>query len=101
MVLVLLVALVSGCASFRAARLYGSGTDALDRGDPGRAIAELEQAAALAPQASEIQNHLGLAYGAEGREAEARDAFERALELDCDNHAARENLLVLRSRTHP
>ncbi len=99
-VLVLLVALVSGCA-FRAARLYGSGTGALDRGDPGRAIAELEQAAALAPQASEIQNHLGLAYDAAGREAEARDAFERALELNCDNHAARENLLVLRSRSHP
>jgi Flp pilus assembly protein TadD len=82
----------SGCASVEAARLYRSGTAALDAGQPERAIADLERAGALAPQASEVQNHLGLAYAAAGRPAEAERAFRRALELDCDNAAARENL---------
>ena len=59
-----------------------------------RAISELGRAAALVPEASEVQNHLGLAYQAAGRETEAREAFTRAVSLDCDNGAARENLAV-------
>ena len=89
----LLVALVSaGCATFQGARLYSSGTEALDRGDTARAIADLERAAELVPHASEIQNHLGLAYAADGRYREALLAFRRAVALDCDNQAARHNL---------
>ena len=89
----LLVALASlGCATYRGAQLYASGTEALDRGDTTRAIADLERAAELVPHASEIQNHLGVAYAAEGRDEEALRAFRRAVALDCDNQAARENL---------
>ena len=82
----------SGCAHFEAARFYRSGTQALDRGDTDTAIFELEQAAVRAPRASEIQNHLGLAYAAAGRNGAALAAFERAVELDCENAAAQENL---------
>jgi Flp pilus assembly protein TadD len=89
----LLVALTSlGCATFQGARLYSSGTEALDRGDAARAIADLERAAELVPHASEIQNHLGLAYAADGRSREALLAFRRAVALDCGNLAARRNL---------
>jgi Flp pilus assembly protein TadD len=83
---------LAGCASLEAARLYRSGTEALDAGEPQRAVADLERAGTLAPQASEVQNHLGLAYAAAGRPDDAERAFRRAVELDCDNAAARENL---------
>jgi Flp pilus assembly protein TadD len=86
--------LLAGCASLEGARLQRSGLAALDRGDTQRAIADLEQAAARVPQASDVQNHLGLAYAAAGRSADAERAFRRALELDCDNAAALENLLA-------
>ena len=91
-VLSLLVLSVSGCASFRAAQLYQSGTHALDRGDAAAAIRDLEAAEELAPEASEIQNHLGLAYREAGRFGEARAAFVKAVELDCENEAAQRNL---------
>ncbi len=91
-VLTLLVLSLSGCASFRAAQFYQSGTRALDRGDPEAAIRDFEAAEALAPEASEIQNHLGLAYRDAGRPVEARAAFARAVELDCENDAAQRNL---------
>jgi Flp pilus assembly protein TadD len=80
---------------FRGARLYRSGTHALDAGEIDHAILDLEQAATLAPAASEIQNHLGLAYWADGRPEEAFSAFERAIALDCENEAAQENLRAL------
>lgn len=87
-----LVLLCLGCASLEGARLYRSGTRALDAGRTEHAIHDLERAAALVPHGSEIQNHLGLAYAAAGRRAAARAAFERAVDLDCDNLAARHNL---------
>jgi Flp pilus assembly protein TadD len=89
--LALAVAL-AGCATWRGARLYTSGSEALERGDLPRAIAELEEASTLVPHASEVQNHLGLAYAAAGRDADALRAFRRAVDLDCDNAAAQENL---------
>ena len=92
------VVLVLGCSSFRAARLYQSGTSALDRGDSRQAIAELERAAELSPEASEVQNHLGLAYQAAGRKSDAEFAFRRAVDLDCGNAAAVENLRVVEAR---
>jgi Flp pilus assembly protein TadD len=66
------------------------------RGDAERAVADLERAAVLTPQASEVQNHLGLAYGALGRDDDAVRAFERAVEIDCDNRAAQQNLRAAR-----
>lgn len=84
--------LVGGCNTFQGARLYREGTRALDRGDTAQAVASLEAAAQRVPRASEVHNHLGLAYQQAGRPDDARLAFEHALELDCDNAAARENL---------
>lgn len=78
--------------SIRAARYYASGTRALEHGDAQIAIADLERAVALMPDASEIHNHLGLAYWSDEREEAAVREFERAVELDCDNEAARANL---------
>jgi len=97
-VAVALALLVAGCASFEGARLYDSGTRALDRGDTQRAIGDLERAAELVPQASEVQNHLGLAYAAAGRDDDARRAFRRAVDLDCDNAAAAGNLRAAEQR---
>ena len=99
--LVACAALAAGCASFRGARLYQSGSAALERGDAPGAIDDLERAAALVPQASEVQNHLGLAYARAGRDAEALRAFQRAVELDCENAAAQENLHAAQRRLRP
>jgi Flp pilus assembly protein TadD len=102
LVALLLIALASvGCATYQGGQLYSSGTEALDRGDTARAIADLERAAELVPHASEIQNHLGLAYAAEGREREALLAFRRAVALDCGNQAARHNLRAAEARDTP
>lgn len=87
-----------GCASLEGARLYARGTDALDRGDAARAVDDLERASQLVPRASEIQNHLGLAYTAAGRDADALAAFRRAVSLDCDNAAAAHNLAAAENR---
>jgi len=84
---------------WRGAGHFSAGTDALVAGQGARAVAELEQAAELVPGASEIRNHLGLAYLAEGRKREARAAFESAIALDCGNWAARQNLEALQERT--
>ena len=90
---------IVGCASIEATRFYRSGTDALDRGESQRAIADLEHAAELAPDISAIQNHLGIAYEEAGRTDDAQRAYERAVALDCDNRAAENNLRELRE-TH-
>ena len=52
-----------------------------------------------APQASEIHNHLGIAYLGVGRTEDARRSFERAVALDCDNRAAQSNLRALAGRS--
>jgi Flp pilus assembly protein TadD len=95
-----LALLLSGtaCATWRGARLYDSGTQALERGDAAAALADLERAALLVPEASEIQNHLGLAYAAAGRPGDALQAFRRAVALDCDNQAAQQNLRAAEAR---
>jgi Tfp pilus assembly protein PilF len=95
--ILVLASVATGCESsamrtFRGARHYAAGTEALTRSEPVQAISELEKAASLVPHASEIQNHLGLAYWADGRPQEARSAFETAVKLDCDNIAAEINL---------
>jgi Flp pilus assembly protein TadD len=85
--------------TFRGARHYAAGSESLERGDPVHALDELSRAAELVPQASEIQNHLGLAYWANGQPEQARNAFDRAIELDCDNTAARQNRRALEEGT--
>ncbi|MDJ0788598.1 MAG: tetratricopeptide repeat protein [Myxococcota bacterium] len=82
----------SGCATMQGTSLYRSGTAALDRGDATAAVADLEQAARLIPQSSPVFNHLGIAYKESGRYEEALWAFQRAVDLDCDNRAAVANL---------
>jgi Flp pilus assembly protein TadD len=99
--LALLLPLTLGCASFRAARLYQTGSLALDRGDVVQAIGALERAAELAPDASEIQNHLGLAYQAAGRHDAALRAFRRAVALDCSNQPAAHNLALAERHRAP
>ena len=94
----LLASFLAGCATFEGARLYERGTQALDRGDAAAAIADLEQAATLVPQSSEIQNHLGLAHEAAGQDEEALQAFQRAVALDCSNEAAQQNLAAAEAR---
>ena len=89
-----------GCQSapvlaWQGARHYASGNAALDRGEAQTAIGEFELAAELVPHASEIRNHLGLAYWAGGQPDRARQAFEIALELDCENEASKLNLARL------
>ena len=88
----------AGCANVEAMRFYRSGTAALDRGEPQRAVADLEHAAALAPEVSAIQNHLGIAYEEAGQSDEAEKAYERAVALDCGNRAAETNLRELREK---
>lgn len=90
------------CTSLEGARLYASGTRALDAGQAEQAVADLEAAAARLPEASEVQNHLGLAYASAGRSEEATAAFERAVAIDCDNAAAKHNLRAARAgNLHP
>ncbi|MCP3986920.1 MAG: tetratricopeptide repeat protein [bacterium] len=92
------VAAVSGlgCASIEGARLFRSGSQALDRGDAVQAVAELEQAALLTPDAAPVFNNLGVAYLAAGRSTEAERAFEHAVALDCSHEPAQRNLRALR-----
>jgi Flp pilus assembly protein TadD len=95
----LLAATALGCAHVEASRYFASGTAALDRGDPARAVHDLEQAAARTPDVSAIHNHLGIAYEQAGRSDDALRAYQRAVDLDCDNTAAEQNLDALRART--
>lgn len=88
----LLAITLPACASIEAAQHYRSGTVALDRGETATAVAELERAASLEPDAAHVQNHLGIAYEQAGRRADAVQAYERAVALDCENDAAQANL---------
>jgi len=91
-VLLLLPLVLSGCAFATGSSLYISGTRALDRGETARAITDLEEAARLLPESSEVQNHLGIAYENAGRRDDALAAWRRAVSLDCSNAAAAKNL---------
>ena len=99
--LVLCLAAGAGCSSWRGAQLYQSGTVALDRGDPAAAVRDLEQAATLLPGASQVFNHLGIAYTELARPEDALAAFQRAVVLDYDNLAASENLAVAEALQAP
>jgi len=96
--LALVLAFAAGCASLEGARLYEQGSDALEAGETELAITKLEEATVLVPHASEIQNHLGIAYAEDGQHERALWAFRRAVELDCDNVAAQQNLDLAEER---
>jgi tetratricopeptide (TPR) repeat protein len=98
LLLAAIASLLVACATLDAARLFRSGTAALDRGDSSAAVHDLEAAARLLPDSSAVLNHLGLAYTAAQRETAAMRAFERAVAIDCDNQAAQENLARARAR---
>ena len=98
-ILVLLILGLVGCASFRAARLYQQGTASLNSGQAQVAISQLNRAGQLAPGASEIQNHLGLAFTSTGQHEKALSAFRRAVDLDCSNSAAVRNLAAAQAST--
>ena len=88
----------AACATVDGARLFRSGTLALDRGDAAGAVRDLEEAARVLPASSAVHNHLGLAYTAGGRKADALSEFERAVAIDCANDAAQTNLAQARAR---
>ena len=88
----LFLATLLGCSTIEGYRHFQAGNLALDRGDAAAAVAELERAAQILPERSEVFNHLGIAYATAGRREDARLAFERAVALDCDNRAAQANL---------
>ena len=90
--------LAVACATVDATQLFRSGTAALDLGDAPAAVRDLEHAAQLLPESSAVHNHLGLAYAASERHAEALREFERAVAIDCENQAAQTNLA--RARAH-
>ena len=90
--LVMLIGLSLGCSTYRAAQLYQTGTASIGTAEPTKAVADLERAVRLAPHASQIRNHLGIAYVEVGRFRDAIQAFEYAVLLDCDNSAAFQNL---------
>lgn len=98
LLLVLALCSAAACATVDGARLFRSGTSALDRGDSAGAVRELEQAARVLPESSAVHNHLGLAYAADGREVDALREFERAVAIDCTNDAAQTNLAQARAR---
>jgi len=56
------------------------------------ARAAYEQAVRLDPQSADAWNALGMARGAAGDRAGAQDAYRRALSLDPQHYAARQNL---------
>jgi Flp pilus assembly protein TadD len=88
----------AGCAAVDGARLFRSGTAALDRGDTQGALRDLEHSVRVLPDSSAAHNHLGLAYAADGRDADALREFERAVAIDCTNQAAQANLAQARAR---
>ncbi len=87
-----------GCASLQAAQAYRMGPAALERGDTARAVEELERAARLMPETSEVHNQLGVAHVNAGELELALADFQRATALDCDNVEAAANLA--RARAH-
>jgi len=93
--------LAAGCASVEGARLYRSGSEALERGDAARAVADLEGAAERVPGVSEVRNRLGVAYAAAGRREDAIREFRSALEIDCGNAAAARNLRRAQGEAEP
>jgi Flp pilus assembly protein TadD len=96
--LTIVACLLVACATVDGTRLFRSGTAALDRGDSGSAVRDLEAAADLLPESSAVHNHLGLAYDAAERHADALREFERAVAIDCDNQAAQANLARARAQ---
>ncbi len=88
---------VSGCASpakkVEQAQLhYNLALNLLNKGDQAMAIAELLKAEKIDPQNAEVQNLLGLVYGAKGMFKEAELHLKKAIELQKPYPEADNNL---------
>lgn len=68
--------------------LYREGLQRLEGGNPGGAAEVLELAVEHEPGKASLQEALGRAYFASSRVRLAREAFQRALELDPTDHYA-------------
>ena len=75
------------------------GTLLVQSDDHKRAIKHLEQAVAISPQSLGIFGPLGVAYLQIGRIADAREAFNQAIQLSPDDQEAIMNLALLESDT--
>lgn len=86
--------LLTGCAIFKADKLYKSGTQALERGDFEQCIQELENAKELLPNLSSIvRNNLGFCYEKVGRIKDAWFEFRQAVINNHQNNSAISNFL--------
>src|SRR5947209_18363718 len=75
----------------QAEELVRAGLDFLRQRKHGRATALFRQALALRPTWTEVHNHLGLALGGGGQDAEALVCFEEALRLEPHSVSAQFN----------
>ncbi|MFZ9886448.1 MAG: tetratricopeptide repeat protein [Myxococcota bacterium] len=64
-------------------------------GDPDKALTAFEKVASLRPGSALAQLHLGNGYRATKRFVDAEKAYQRALELDPNLHAAHFNLAIM------
>jgi Tfp pilus assembly protein PilF len=104
LVITLLVLIAFSALAATDAELIAAGRAALDRGDLGQAIAQLEKAVAVTPSNSEAHHYLGLAYGRKAQKAgifrvmsqigKAKVEWERAVELNPNFVDARLRLIT-------
>jgi tetratricopeptide (TPR) repeat protein len=94
--LLTMVVCLSGCAAFQTASEVQSGRQALFRGNNEVALAHFQSAAQKNPNyvygtalRQSIWNYVGRAEYATARYPQARESFERALELDREDNLAR------------
>ncbi len=92
LVIILSLAVLSGCAVFKADELYKSGTKALEQGDYAQCIEQLEKAKILLPNASSfIRNNLGVCYERVGKKKDAWFEFRQAVINNHQNNVALQN----------
>ena len=73
----------------------GEGRAALDKGDLDQAATSFTMPLKLQPDSSDAQRYLGVVLEKQGDKASASDAFEKAVDLNPGNLAARQNLQKL------
>ena len=92
--------LANELSGYRRALVYPhvqKGWESVQRGDRSRALAELEQARALAPDSAVVALHLAAAYRAFGEGAKAELVLQDRLSRKPDDVRAREALRALRA----
>jgi tetratricopeptide (TPR) repeat protein len=98
---------IAGCANLKAGQEVQAGRNALQTGHPEIAVGYLVDAAATDPSyripfrfPESVMTYLGRAYYETGKYAEARNALEKALAINSDDHLARVylGLVLMRER---